>query len=102
MHPCTKVSLTPSMDDADAEVAGIYKAFSTGNPLTARMDSLATPPPPQQEGKAKQPSNGSSRQPRIELVETPDCTSIDTTIPEEEIEAFRRGAERRRELGLNG
>ena len=70
-------SLTGSMDETDAEVAGIYKTFSTPNhPLLVRMDSLATPPPSQ--APPKKPHV-------IELVDTPDCTSIDTNIPEDEI-----------------
>lgn len=69
-------SLTGSMDETDAEVAGIYKTFTTpGNPLLVRMDSLATPPPQPIENKPHV----------IELVETPDCTSIDTNIPEDEL-----------------
>lgn len=67
-------SLTPSMDEADHEVAGIYKTYSSLNPLTVRMDNLSTPPP--LPPPPKEPHV-------IELVDTPDCTSIDTTLQED-------------------
>ncbi len=63
------------MDDADVEVAGIYKAFSSNvDPLAARIENLPTPPP-----------NGSHGKRVIEIVDTDECTSIDTNIPEEEV-----------------
>ena len=36
--------------------------------------------------------------PDFELVSTPDCTSIDTTIPTEEVQAFEDGLRRRKEI----
>ncbi len=74
------------MDEADVEVAGIYKTFSSNvDPLAARIENLPTPPPQQQKRV-------------IELVETDDCTSIDTNIPEEEVAQFQRGMDRQKEL----
>ncbi len=53
-----QISITPSMDEADAEVAGIYKKFKTESPLTVRMDTMeATPPPP----KKQMPKTGQVR-----------------------------------------
>ncbi len=76
------MSLTPSTDEADAEVAGIiYKTFSSNvDPLTARIANLPTPPPP----PMANPKAGAAGR-VVELVETDDCTSIDTTIPEDEV-----------------
>ncbi len=34
----------------------------------------------------------------VERVETDDCTSIDTSIPEEEVAQFQRGLDRQRKL----
>ena len=40
------MSLTSSMDEADMEVAGIYKKFKTESPLAVRMEEIAATPPP--------------------------------------------------------
>ena len=80
------VSLTASMDEADVEVAGIYKAYSVSSTLT-RADSA---------GEGMQTVGGQGH--KIELVDTPDCTSIDTEIPEEELRQFQKGLERRLEV----
>ena len=40
------MSLTSSMDEADMEVAGIYKKFKTDSPLAVRMEEIAATPPP--------------------------------------------------------
>jgi hypothetical protein len=90
--------MTPSMDDADAEVAGIYKTFKSDSPLTVRMDNIEATPPPK---KKPPPITGNAEQfkpyllmlsttkilgkPKIERVGTPDCTSIDTNIPDDEL-----------------
>ena len=58
--------------------------FSQPSPLMLRVDShgkLSPPQPDDLNDKTKRPH-------KIELVETPDCTSIDTTIPEDEIRAM--------------
>ena len=34
------------MDEADMEVAGIYKKFKTESPLAVRMEEIAATPPP--------------------------------------------------------
>ena len=40
------MSLTSSMDEADMEVAGIYKKLKMDNPLAVRMEEIASTPPP--------------------------------------------------------
>ena len=40
------MSLTSSMDEADMEVAGIYRKFKTDSPLAVRMEEIASTPPP--------------------------------------------------------
>ena len=40
------MSLTSSMDEADMEVAGIYRKFKTDSPLAVRLEEIASTPPP--------------------------------------------------------
>ena len=47
------MSLTSSMDEADIEVAGIYKKFKTDRPLAVRMEEIASTPPPKVKPKPK-------------------------------------------------
>ena len=47
------MSLTSSMDEADIEVAGIYKKFKTDSPLAVRMEEIASTPPPKVKPKPK-------------------------------------------------
>ena len=48
-----QVSMTPSMDEADAEVAGIYKKFASNSPLTVRMEHMEATPPPKKKPPPK-------------------------------------------------